>query len=132
MFVKKSNTELEAMDALELQGYYTEKFNHEKSELEARVKSLVDPSPVNCCAKANAAPAFESTYARLAASYGVAGVGTFRIRNDCISRFRIILVLVAILNLLSFYWMIFLILSNQFMLNETHSWFYLFMISAFS
>ena len=42
MFVKKSNTELEAMDALELQGYYTEKFNHEKSELEARVKSLED------------------------------------------------------------------------------------------
>jgi len=41
-FVKKSNTELEAMDALELQGYYTEKFNHEKSELEARVKSLED------------------------------------------------------------------------------------------
>jgi HK97 family phage major capsid protein len=42
MFVKKSNTELEGMDALELQGYYTEKFNHEKTELEARVKSLED------------------------------------------------------------------------------------------
>ena len=42
MFVKKSNEELEGMDALALQGYYTEKFNHEKTELEARVKSLED------------------------------------------------------------------------------------------
>lgn len=41
-FVKKSNDELEGMDALALQGYYTEKFNHEKTELEARVKSLED------------------------------------------------------------------------------------------
>lgn len=39
-FVKKSNTELEGMDTLELQAYYTEKFNHEKAELETRVKSL--------------------------------------------------------------------------------------------
>jgi HK97 family phage major capsid protein len=38
MFVKKSKEEL--MSAIELQGYYTEKFNHEKTELEARVKSL--------------------------------------------------------------------------------------------
>jgi HK97 family phage major capsid protein len=40
MFVKKSKEELEGMDALELQAYYTEKFNHEKSELEARVADL--------------------------------------------------------------------------------------------
>jgi HK97 family phage major capsid protein len=40
MFVKKSKEELEGMSAIELQGYYTEKFNHEKTELEARVKSL--------------------------------------------------------------------------------------------
>jgi len=40
MFVKKSKEELEGMDALELQAYYTEKFNHEKAELEARVASL--------------------------------------------------------------------------------------------
>ena len=40
MFVKKSNEELEGMDALQLQSYYTEKFNQEKSELEVRVKSL--------------------------------------------------------------------------------------------
>lgn len=39
-FVKKSKEELESMSALELQGYYTEKFNHEKNELEARIKAL--------------------------------------------------------------------------------------------
>lgn len=39
-FVKKSKEELEGMSALELQGYYTEKFNHEKNELEARIKAL--------------------------------------------------------------------------------------------
>ena len=51
MFVKKSNTELEGMDALELQGYYTEKFNHEKSELENRVKSLEDEKNTDAFAK---------------------------------------------------------------------------------
>jgi HK97 family phage major capsid protein len=40
MFVKKSKEELEGMSAIELQSYYTEKFNHEKTELENRVKSL--------------------------------------------------------------------------------------------
>jgi HK97 family phage major capsid protein len=40
MFVKKSKEELEGMSAVELQGYYTEKFDHEKTELENRVKSL--------------------------------------------------------------------------------------------
>lgn len=39
-FVKKSKEELEAMSTVELQAYYTEKFNHEKAELEARVESL--------------------------------------------------------------------------------------------
>ena len=51
MFVKKSNTELEGMDALELQGYYTEKFNHEKSEIENRVKSLEDEKNTDAFAK---------------------------------------------------------------------------------
>ena len=51
MFVKKSNEELEGMDALALQGYYTEKFNHEKSELEARVKSLEDEKNTDAFAK---------------------------------------------------------------------------------
>lgn len=41
-FIKKSAEELEAMNPQELLGYYTEKFNHEKTELEARVKSLED------------------------------------------------------------------------------------------
>ena len=41
-FIKKSSDELKGMEAVELQAYYTAKFNHEKSELEARVKSLED------------------------------------------------------------------------------------------
>lgn len=40
MFVKKSNNELEAMNSEELHAYYVEKLNHEKDEIEARVKSL--------------------------------------------------------------------------------------------
>jgi len=40
MFVKKSTSELEAMDATALHSYYVEKLDHEKTELEARVKSL--------------------------------------------------------------------------------------------
>ena len=51
MFVKKSNVELEGMDALELQGYYTEKFNQEKSELEVRVKSLEEEKNTDAFAK---------------------------------------------------------------------------------
>lgn len=39
-FVKKSQEELQAMDAIELQAYYVEKYNHEKAELEERVKAL--------------------------------------------------------------------------------------------
>lgn len=41
-FIKKSKEELEGMSNQELLGYYTEKFNHEKNELETRVKSLED------------------------------------------------------------------------------------------
>lgn len=51
MFVKKSKEELEGMSAIELQAYYTEKFNHEKSELEARVKSLEDEKNTDAYAK---------------------------------------------------------------------------------
>jgi HK97 family phage major capsid protein len=40
MFVKKTNAELEAMNSEELHGYYMDKLNHEKTELEARVKTL--------------------------------------------------------------------------------------------
>jgi HK97 family phage major capsid protein len=39
-FVEKSQEELSGMEALELQAYYVEKYNHEKAELENRVKSL--------------------------------------------------------------------------------------------
>jgi HK97 family phage major capsid protein len=39
-FIKKSAEELKGMDAVELQAYYTDKLVSEKSDLEARVKSL--------------------------------------------------------------------------------------------
>jgi HK97 family phage major capsid protein len=39
-FKTKSAEELEAMSAVELQAYYTEKLTHEKDQLEARIKQL--------------------------------------------------------------------------------------------